>query len=76
MADDYDAIVIGAGIGGHYCYLAVACGGKGYLGRLTGYLGVEVKINPCDTGLYYNGEFYVEPSPGYPWPGHRYRMIP
>jgi prolycopene isomerase len=47
-------------------YHGVPCGGKGYLGRLTGYLGVRVKINPCDTGLYRKGEFYIEPHPGNP----------
>jgi phytoene dehydrogenase-like protein len=77
-------------LGRHYCYLAgaspsieeiarkrlldgyvidlgyhgVPCGGLGYLGRLTDYLGLEVPINGCDTGFYYRGEFYVEPRPG------------
>ncbi|MHB8896232.1 MAG: phytoene desaturase family protein [Candidatus Geothermincolia bacterium] len=77
-------------LGRHYCYLAdaspsideivarhmldgyvidlgyhgVPCGGKGYLGRLTDYLGLDVTINPCDTGFYYKGEFYKEPAPG------------
>ena len=77
-------------LGRHYCYLAdaspsideiverrmldgyiidlgyhgVPCAGRGYLGRLVDYLGVDVQINPCDTGLYYKGEFYVEPAPG------------
>lgn len=84
-ADWYRAV-----LGRHYCYLAeaspsiekiveermldgyvidlgyhgVPCAGQGYLGRLVDYLGVDVKINPCDTGLYYKGEFYVEPAPG------------
>ena len=84
-ADWYRAV-----LGRHYCYLAeaspsieeivaermldgyvidlgyhgVPCAGQGYLGRLVDYLGVDVKVNPCDTGLYYKGEFYVEPAPG------------
>lgn len=45
-------------------YHGVPCGGKGYLGRLLDYLGLEVTVNPCDTGLFYKGEFYVEPAPG------------
>ncbi len=46
---------------GYHC---VPCGGEGYLGRLLDYLGLEVPITPCDTGLFYKGEFYVEPAPG------------
>lgn len=75
-------------LGRHYCYLAdsdpgidrmvaertldgytldlgyhgVPCGGRGYLGRLTNYLGIEVKVNPCDTGFYYDGTYYNEPG--------------
>ncbi len=141
MEDRYDAVVIGAGIGGltsaallarngmkvavveredrvggralsisgeeisdrgaawyrallgrHYCYLAgasppierivdermldgytldlgyhgVPAGGKGYLGRLADHLGFAVKVRPCDTGYYYDGEFYVERHLGDP----------
>jgi len=47
-------------------YHGVPCAGKGYLGRLAGFLGVEVKINPCDTGFFYDGEFYIEMPPGDP----------
>lgn len=139
MKENYDAIVVGAGIGGlsaaaiiakdgmsvavleredrvggralsiegceitergadwyqgvlgrHYCYLAgsepgidrivseglldgyvidlgyhgVPAAGRGYLGRLADYVGFEFKVNPCDTGFHYKGEFYVEPAPG------------
>jgi len=75
-------------LGRHYCYLAdstpgidrivadrmidgytidlgyhgVPCAGRGYLGRLTEYLGIDVKVNPCDTGFYYKGLFYTEPA--------------
>lgn len=45
-------------------YHGVPCAGKGYLGRLMDYLGREVTISPCDTGFWYEGEFYVEPRPG------------
>lgn len=45
-------------------YHGVPCGGKGYLGRLLDHLGLEVTVNPCDTGLFYKGEFYAEPAPG------------
>jgi protoporphyrinogen oxidase len=45
-------------------YHGVPCAGKGYLGRLTEYLGIEVTVNPCDTALFYDGEFYREPAPG------------
>lgn len=44
-------------------YHGVPCAGLGYLGRLGEYLGVEVKVNPCDTGLFYKGEYYAEPPP-------------
>ena len=45
-------------------YHGVGCAGLGYFGRLTEYLGIEVEVNPCDTGLYYAGEFYREPTLG------------
>jgi len=77
-------------LGRHYCYLAhseptidsiveerlldgytidlgyhgVPCGGRGYLGRLVDYLGLDFTVNPCDTGFYYDGVFYTEPRPG------------
>lgn len=45
-------------------YHGVPCAGLGYLGRLADYLGVDAKVNPCDTGVYYDGQFYPEPEPG------------
>ncbi len=45
-------------------YHGVPVGGKGYLGRLLDYLGLEVAVHPCDTGFYYDGVFYTEPAPG------------
>jgi protoporphyrinogen oxidase len=62
-----DEVVAGRMLDGYIIdlgYHGVPCGGKGYLGRLADYLGLEVTINPCDTGFYYKGEFYVEPAPG------------
>lgn len=47
-------------------YHGVPAGGKGYLGRLAGYLGVEVGVRPCDTGYYYEGVFYREGPLGNP----------
>lgn len=77
-------------LGRHYCYLAgaspsiddivskrmldgytidlgyhgVPVAGRGYLGRLTDYLGLTVEIHPCDTGTYYKGEFYKDAALG------------
>jgi Flavin containing amine oxidoreductase/NAD(P)-binding Rossmann-like domain len=48
---------------GYHC---VPVGGKGYLGRLLDYLGLELDIIPCDTGFYYEGLYYTEPAPGNP----------
>jgi hypothetical protein len=45
-------------------YHGVPSAGKCYMGRLTGHLGLQVEVNPCDTGLYYKGEFYAEPGLG------------
>jgi NAD(P)-binding Rossmann-like domain/Flavin containing amine oxidoreductase len=45
-------------------YHGVPVGGKGYLGRLLKHLGLQVQVNPCDTGFYYDGVFYTEPAPG------------
>jgi prolycopene isomerase len=62
-----DAIVAGRLLDGYTLdlgYHGVPCAGRGYLGRLADYLGFEVRINPCDTGMWYEGEFYVEPAPG------------
>jgi len=47
-------------------YHGVPVGGKGYLGRLLGYLGTELTVHQCDTGFYYDGVFYTEPQPGNP----------
>ncbi len=62
-----DEIVAGRMLDGYTLdlgYHGVPVGGKGYLGRLLEYLGLEVKVHPCDTGFYYDGVFYTEPAPG------------
>jgi len=47
-------------------YHGVACAGMGYFAKLTDYLSVQVQINGCDTGFYYQGLYYEEPRPGDP----------
>jgi hypothetical protein len=47
-------------------YHGVPSAGKGYLGRLLDHLGLEVTVHPCDTGFYYEGDFYVENTVGNP----------